>query len=61
MKIGLVVGKSGYYSKVSGKKWVTTKTNRPLIKNQSTLSQVARRTGYQPWTTLNVSSMTNVG
>lgn len=30
IKIGLVVGRSGYYSRVSGKKWVTTKTNKPL-------------------------------
>ncbi len=32
VKIRLVVGRSGYYSKISGTKWVTTKTNRPLLK-----------------------------
>jgi hypothetical protein len=29
-KIGLVVGKSGYYSKASGKKWVTPQQNKQL-------------------------------
>lgn len=32
IKIGLVVGRSGYYSRVSGNKWVTTKTNTTILK-----------------------------
>ena len=28
--MGVVVGKRGYYSKASGKKWVTTKKQTPL-------------------------------
>ena len=36
VKMGVVVGNCGYYSKASGKKWVTlTKIKKPLtLKNQ---------------------------
>lgn len=63
MKIGLVVGRSGYYSKVSGNKWVTTKTNNTTSIKKLNLQTnlVAKGTDYLPWTTLNASLMTSVG
>jgi hypothetical protein len=64
LKIGLVVGNGGYYSKASGKKWVTPhKTNNqplPLKNNPKRKAKRARDTLSQ-WIISNESLMTSTG
>ena len=64
-KKGLVVGNGGYYSKASGKKWVTpqkqTSLPLPLKNNPKRKSLTRQGTALRQWIISKESLMTSIG